>query len=172
MARIKLAWWREEGFAGGIGDLAQEIEIVQAGAANAQALLGQIAHGWDALLCVGEEAPEALANYAQGRGGGLFELGTVLAGAQVTSDAPRVGAAWALIDAGFTCSAPLNEVCLAEGRARFAMLDRGLLPCLPLPLGILAVLARADSARGAEGAWRAGSPIRMMRAAWFAVSRR
>jgi 15-cis-phytoene synthase len=172
MARIKLAWWREEGFVRGAGDLAREVEIVHAASSRAQPLLEQIALGWDAFLCVGEDEPEALASYGRGRGGGLFELGAALSGSKVASETAKVGEAWALIDAGFRCAVPLNAVCLEEGRARFEALDRSALTLLPLPLGILATLARADGVRGADGAWRAGSPIRMMRAAWFAMSRR
>jgi 15-cis-phytoene synthase len=141
--------------------------------------LGRIAEGWDALIAADEDKAQALADYAKERGGALFELAVHLSGANSTSewaDAGQpwadAGQAWALCDVSYRHSdADLATLARSEARARFRMMDVSALRSLPLPLGILAILARSDATRNREGLWRPGSPVRMGRAMWFALTK-
>jgi 15-cis-phytoene synthase len=172
VARIKLAWWREQGFARASGDLAMELETLSAASDKSLKLLGRIAEGWDALIAADEDKAQMLADYAKGRGEGLFELAVDLAGVKATSEMKRVGEAWALCDVSYGHSnTPLAQLARSEARLRFQGISRAGLRSLPIPLGVLSILARSDANRGAEGLWRAGSPVRMGRALWFAVTK-
>jgi 15-cis-phytoene synthase len=169
MARIKLAWWREQGVERGAGDLGREIESLNSATDQSLPLLCQIAEGWDAFLAADGNTDAALSNYASGRGGGLFELGAAALGTVFTPELERAGKGWALTDLAFALKDhALAPPCLTLARATF--LPR--LPRGPLPLTILALLAMSDVERGINGAWRAGSPMRMARAAAFALTGR
>jgi 15-cis-phytoene synthase len=184
VARIKLAWWREQGFARGIGDLAAELETLCAASNKSLVLLGRIAEGWDALIAADEDKAQALADYAKERGGALLELAVHLSGANSTSERDDAGQAWddagqpwtdagqawALCDVSYRHSdVDLATLARSEARALFRIMDVSALRSLPLPLGILAILARSDATRNREGLWRPGSPVRMGRAMWFAL---
>jgi 15-cis-phytoene synthase len=173
VARIKLAWWREHGFARGSGDLALELETLASASDKSLALLGRIAEGWDALMAGDNDKAQMLTNYAKGRGQGLFELAIHLARAKATSEMSVAGEAWALSDVSHRLSdTHLAQIAGSKARACFADIPRTGLSSLPLPLGILAILARSDTTRSNESEWRPGSPVRMGRALWFAISKR
>jgi hypothetical protein len=146
LAQIKLAWWREQ---------------LEGGAARGEPLLerlralhrigdcSELATGWEAMI--GEPDWEA---HAEGRGGTLFRIAASLCGADEAL-AQSAGRYWALTCAGQTQApfpARINE--------------------LPIFLGIMVILARRDLAGRSTGMWRAGSPLRMARAAAFALFRR
>jgi 15-cis-phytoene synthase len=173
MARIKLAWWREQGFERGGGDLGREIALLRASTDQAVPLVCRIAEGWDAFLAVDEDPEAALSAYAVGRGTGLFELGATVSktvsGTGASPELTAAGAGWALCDLAFTLKGhDLAPTCLSLAQSAFA----GPLPHAPLPLAILARLAKSDARRGLDGVWRAGSPMRILRAAMFAVTGR
>ncbi len=169
MARIKLAWWREQGFERGTGDLNPELQILKSATDKALPLLRQITEGWDAFLAAGDAFDAVLSDYAWGRGGGLFELGAAVSRAAFTPELAPAGQGWALTDLAFTLKDhALAPPCLSLALATFSPL----LPRAPLPLAVLARLAMSDARRGFDGAWGAGSPIRMARAAAFALTRR
>ena len=172
IARIKLAWWREQGLARGVGDLASELAVLSDASEQSIPILCRIVEGWDALVAAKED-PDALhEEYATGRGAALFELAALFSGRKLTSNQTGLGEAWALADLmGKLADPELARKVQDEAARRFSALDAAALKTITLPMGILAILARSDATRGAGKIWRAGSPIRIGRAALFALTR-
>ena len=172
VARIKLAWWREQGFARGVGDLSLELAVLSAASEQSVPLLCRIVEGWDALLAADDDPGFAFEDYAQGRGTAVFELAALLTGKKLTSNQAKIGVAWALADLSTKLSDPdLVPRLEDEAVLCFNGSNASALKALPLPLGILAILARSDATRRAGNRWRAGSPMRIGRAALFAITR-
>ena len=142
LAQIKLAWWREQ---------------LARGAARGEPLLerlrrlprigdcSELASGWEALI----EQPDWRA-YAAGRGGTLFPIAAQLCGSDEAA-AEAAGRYWALASMG------------QAGELKPPSVN-----ALPIFLGIMVILSRLPT----QGAWRPGSPLRMLRAAGFALFRR
>jgi 15-cis-phytoene synthase len=142
LAQIKLAWWREQ-LAGGPARGEPLLERLRS-----QPRIGdcsELASGWEAMI--GDPDCQA---HAEGRGVTLFCLSARLCGTNETA-AAAAGRSWALAQLG-----------QAGALAPTQLQD------LPICLGILVTLAQHP----ASGAWRMGSPLRMARAAAFALLRR
>jgi 15-cis-phytoene synthase len=171
VARINLAWWREQGFARGAGDLASELAVLATATDLGVPFLCQMVEGWDALLASENDQAAEFASYAEGRGKAFFELAALLLGAKLTSDQAKIGEAWAFADlAEKRSDLGLIPILEAEAERRFGEIQRSAFKALPIPLGILAILARSDATRRAGKRWRAGSPMRVGRAALFAMT--
>jgi 15-cis-phytoene synthase len=171
VARIKLAWWREQGFARGAGDLASELAILATATDLGVPFLCQMVEGWDALLARESDQAAEFALYARSRGAAFFELAALVMGTKLTPDQTRIGEAWAFADlAEKHANSGLAPILWDEASCRFIEIHRSALKGLPLPLGILAILAQSDATRRAGKRWRAGSPMRIGRAALFALA--
>ncbi len=166
MARIKLAWWREQGLSvtAPANDLSDVIALI-ADKAAVLAQLDTVISGWDSIL--GEDA--SLADYAQGRGEGLFAAALALEGRELDQQGAVLARGWAMAD---LARATGDAAVMEQGRDALAPLPRAVFAGLPRALGVLAILARCDAERGLEGAWRPGSPKRMARALRFALTNR
>ena len=148
MARIRLAWWRD-GLASADALPAHRSPMMDAlrameGFAEARAGLIAMIDGWEELiLWGGEDAPDMLRLYAEGRGGGLFAAITP----EREQQARIWGRLWALWDlAGHVEEADLAEAAIAQGRDWARELPAR--PPLPRLLAMLGGAARRDLARG------------------------
>jgi 15-cis-phytoene synthase len=160
LSRIRLAWWREA-----LERLDREPPppepVLQGIAAHGLpgAELAAMTDGWEALLAEGSLGPGPLEAYAAARGGALFRHSARLLD---LPDHPveAAGRRWALVDLARRSADPA-EAAAALAAAAMAGAD----PPWPKPLrplGMLAVLAARDVARGAP--WEAqGAPARMAR---------
>lgn len=162
IGRMRLTWWHDAV----TGDAPPRGEPLVA-AVNAaelpRAALARMIDGWEALLD-GDDG-QVLADYASGRGGGLF------AAAAAVLDTPasrRGGEGWVLVDLARHHSAPavaaralaLARQRLAEAPVRWDRAAR--------PLGALVKLARRDL----NGVERQGAPRRVLAAGWLALTGR
>jgi 15-cis-phytoene synthase len=166
MARIKLAWWREQGFApdAPTSDLTDVIAVI-VDQPLVMAKLDLLVTGWDAVI--GDEG--SLAAYAAGRGVGLFGAAMALDGRDLFPDGAAAARGWAMADlARMTGDAEV----MTQARDVLAPLAPSAFADLVRPMGVLAVLARSDARRGLAGAWRPGSPTRMARAFGFVTFNR
>jgi 15-cis-phytoene synthase len=171
VARIKLAWWREQGFVRGAGDLTSELATLATATDLGVPFLCRMVEGWDALLARETDQAAGFGPYAGGRGTAFFELAALLMRTKLTSDQAKIGDAWAFADLAEKHPDPgLVPILEEEAERRFNAIHRAALKELPLPLGILAILARSDATRRAGKRWRAGSPMRIGRAALFALA--
>lgn len=165
VSRIRLAWWREalERLDRGppprepvLHGLAEHLLPHGLGGAG----LAEMEEGWSAI--VGDEpvVPHELAVYAERRGGLLFAFTARLLG-QSGADVGAAGEAWALVDLARHSSERFDaEAALEAARAR--RLPRRW-PKRLRPLGMLAVLAERDLARGPQSWEELGSPPRVAR---------
>lgn len=166
LAQMRLAWWHEA--LSGLGAAAQADPLLAALAKEPSAdparLLPMI-DGWEALLDDLPLGEEALAAYAEGRGGTLFRLTAELLGSDAGA-AEESGRQWALADLAFRLSDPATA-----GRA-LDMARRIAARRLPRPLAILSALARRDVLRGLDRPREQGSPGRVARAVWAGLTGR
>jgi 15-cis-phytoene synthase len=166
MARIKLAWWREQGFApdAPTSDLTDVIGVI-VGQPLVMAKLDLLVTGWDAVI--GDEG--SLATYAAGRGEGLFGAAMALGGRDLFPDGAAAARGWAMADlARMTGDAEV----MTQARGVLAPLAPSAFADLVRPIGVLAILARADATRGLADRWRDGSPLRIARAMKFGITNR
>ena len=161
IARIRLAWWRES------------LERLDAEPAPAEPVLRSVAEhllpaisgaelarmetGWSVLLGDDPLTGEELDIYAAKRGGSLFGFSARLLGG--ASDVEPAGEAWALADLARRSGQPDAGSALAAAAARSLP---GRWPPPLRPLGMLAMLARRDIARGLDALEPPGSPARML----------
>jgi 15-cis-phytoene synthase len=159
VGRIRLAWWREA-----LERLDREPPppepVLQGIAAHAlpAAELAAMADGWAVLLDAGPLGEAALEEYAAARGGALFRHSARLLG---LPDHPveAAGRRWALVDLARRSADP-DEAAAALARAG----DGDPHWPKPLrPLGMLAMLAARDAARGGPPWETQGAPARMLR---------
>lgn len=164
ISRIRLAWWREsleklDEAPAPPEPLLQAVarHLLPAGVEGAE--LAAMEEGW--ALLAGPEPPGRcdLDEYARRRGGRLFEYSArLLGGAPAASGG--AGECWALVDLARRSAGE------AEARAATEAARERRVPARwprPLrPLGMLAVLARRDAARGPPFE-RQGSPARALR---------
>lgn len=160
---IKLAWWRET-LERLDGAPAPAEPVLQALAAHLLPLgvsgmeLSRIEEGWAILPGAGALQTDELGAYARGRGGNLFALTARLLGGEPGEERSRAGEGWALADLARRSLEPVRAAALRQAKARISDISW---PAPLRPLGMLAVLAARDVARGASEAQ--GSPGRMLR---------
>jgi phytoene synthase len=160
---IRLAWWREslerlDREAPPAEPLLQTLAtLLPLGITGAA--LSEIEDGWAALLD-GDLDDEALMRHARQRGGSLFALAATLLG-DPTTPVATAGEGWALADLGHRHSRPdVRSRARAKASEILAVMP-AIWPKALRPLGMLAVLARADAELG--GARRQGAPGRLLR---------
>lgn len=174
LAQIKLAWWEER------------LAELSAGPAPAEPLLRSLVSLATSVEAAGELRdlagawrelgdapwpPEEVEAYARLRGGGLIAASARALG--VRADARMVASeeAMAVVDlAGIAGDAAVRGGLLAEADARFRAIGRFVWPRGLRPVGMIVALAREDARSGALGV--PGSPRRVARMAWHAVSGR
>lgn len=122
--------------------------------------------GWEALLEPLPLTAEAIERHATDRGGTLFGVAADLLGGQRAS-AAAAGRLWALTDLAFRVS----DRNTAERALQLARDSKARFPDIPRPLGLLAAFAAQDARRGLDRPRRQGSPIRLARAMWRALTR-
>lgn len=169
---IKLAWWEERLRALRDGVVPPEPllrQLATTTAIEASDLAG-IADGWRALLA-GELSQDVLTAHARGRGRGLVRAGAAALGREATGPMLLAGEGHALVELAATRLLPEERHrTLAVARDRFDQVDRIVWPRPLRPMGMLIALARGDAERGKVG--RIGSPGRVARMAWHALSGR
>lgn len=161
VTRIRLAWWREA-----LEKLAREAPppepVLQGIAAHAlpAAELAGMTDGWEVLLAGGPLDAAALDTYASGRGGAMFRHSARLLG---LPDHPveAAGRRWALVDLARRSADPAEAAAALAAAARVG--SDSLWPKRLRPLGMLAVLAARDVARGTARREAQGAPARMLR---------
>lgn len=121
--------------------------------------LAAMTGGWEELLAAEPPGEAALAHYAAARGGALFRHSARLLGL-AEHPVEAAGRRWALVDLARRSADPGEA---AAARAAAAREEEDAHWPGPLrPLGMLAMLAARDLARGAP--WEAqGAPARMAR---------
>lgn len=166
LAQIRLTWWYDA-----LGSLAgtQPVDPVLIALAGSTAInpakLLPLIDGWEALLEPLPLSREALERHASNRGGTLFEVAAEVLGADRVQ-ASEAGRLWALVDLAFRVSdRDTAERALDLARSRGCALHD-----VTRPLGILATLAARDARRGLDRPRRQGSPARLARALWYALT--
>ncbi|QHL91036.1 squalene/phytoene synthase family protein [Sphingomonas changnyeongensis] len=174
IGQMRLTWWHQA--LDGLGTAPAPAEpLLMALAACPQvvpARLLPLIDGWEALLDAPPLDEAALSLHAEARGAALFAAAADLLGPTGLPDdeIAAAGRLWALIDAARRLTDPASAGrALALARAELGRLPRRW-PRPLAPLGLLAVLARAD-ARAPQPA-RQGAPRRIARALWFRIARR
>ena len=160
VSRLRLGWWREalEGLDRGAAPAepllrALAAHVLPAGTKGAG--LARMEEAWAILLSDQPLTPGEQARYADLRGGLLFEASARLLG---VADFPVAasGRLWALVD--------LARHGSGRDRVRIEVADSpGRWPRPLRPLGMLAMLARRDSARLDKPWEKQGNPARMVR---------
>ena len=165
LSQIKLAWWRdalEQLDAGGRPPAEPVLEAIAAhvlplGVSGTE--LSGMELGWTLLLTPDPLTPDELDRFAKARGGLLFRFSARLLGAE-SADVDAGGEAWALIDLARHSGSEVDaEAAMAAAAAR----RWSTWPSPLRPLGMLAMLAARDAARGTSGWEIQGSPARMLR---------
>jgi len=164
ISRIRLAWWREslEKLDSAPPPAEPVLEaiaryVLPTGITGAE--LAPMEEGWASLVTSGPMTPDDLDAYARCRGGLLFACSARLLG-HPHEPAGQAGELWALVDfARHSTSIEERAAALAAARARS---DTRRWPVPLRPIGMLAVLANRDVARGAD-LERLGSPARICR---------
>ncbi len=164
-AAIKLAWWREalerlDRAPPPAEPLLQAIAVNLLPAGVSGAELAGIAAGWDALLDGSEDEQAMLDRHARGRGGTLFAIIARLLGGADSVDVITAGEIWALTHIGATHLRAGRQAASRRGRQSYW-------PRRLRALGVLAVLGRDDMVHPDA---RSGSPRRVARALWHAIS--
>jgi phytoene synthase len=167
IAQLKLAWWRENLIQSAGNANKGEQLLAAAHAFGLAPDLVAMVNGWEVLLGELPLSDTELLDYAIGRGGVLFDLAARFYAETADEAARNAGRAWALTDFAFRCS---DATTRDRALALAAKLARP--GALPLPLGIISALVRADLARGLTGRWAPGSPKRIMRAFSYFLFRR
>lgn len=171
VAEIKLAWWQER------------LERISFESAPAEPLLrtlaaepmlrGQplaaLAEAWRELGATLPFVPSDLDAYASKRGRSLISIGAHLLGSSVGETFLLAGESAALSDLA-RLHVERDERIDAAARARFAQAGPLRWPCAMRPIGMLVELARHDAVDGRVG--REGSPARVARMAWLAITGR
>ncbi len=152
VARIKLAWWREQGFsgAGQANDLAPEIELLS----DILPALITLAGAWDECLAGEDEA-------AMAYGLALFEACAGSCGQELQVDQKNAAKAW-----GLAAQARMMDqaALLARAANLFEQAPKSRFPASLRPLSILVTLARVDARKSWASLSRFGSPRRMVSA--------
>lgn len=172
LGEIKLAWW-EERLRGLRTDAVPPEPLLRQLAAVPTidvSDLADMADGWRALFADRPWA-DKLCDHASIRGRALMRASAAALGGELIEPMLRAGEGFALVDlARRHPDREVQEAALAAARARFRDLDSTLWPRAIRPVGMLVMLARADARRGVFG--RGGSPVRVARMAWHALTGR
>lgn len=171
LAEIKLAWW-EERLRALRTDVPPEPLLRQL--ADAPSIdvsdLADLAEGWRAMFADRPWA-DKLCDHASIRGRALMRASAAALGGEVTEPMLRSGEGYALVDlARSRTDRDQQDAALAAARARFHDTGSPVWPRPFRPIGMIVMLARSDAMRGAPG--RAGSPARVARMAWHALTGR
>jgi phytoene synthase len=163
ISRIRLAWWREaleriDRDKPPAEPMLEAVarDLLPAGVRGEE--LGEMEAGW-VVLTDASLSPEDLSAYAEARGSRLFRLSARLLGEDLAG-VGEAGARWALVDLARR-SGRDDEVRSAIAAASAQGRGRESWPRRLRPLGMLAVLAERDIARGRPEAQ--GSPGRIWR---------
>lgn len=170
VSQLRLTWWHEalsrlDQTPPPAQPLLQALtaEVLPNGIAGAA--LAMMIDGWEALLDPDPLGDDAIAAYADARGGTLFKAaGQVLGGGVDCLAAAAAGQGWALVDLARHCGDP-GLAGRALERAR-PLLDTAMARRWPRharPLGMLASLARRDAAHPPAQLPPQGSPWRLAR---------
>lgn len=172
LAEIKLAWWEERLRALRSDTVPSEPLLRQLATATAlePSHLAGMAEGWRALFATASSS-DILRAYAQGRGQGLVRAGAAALGGVVEKAMLLAGEGYALVDlAGIRTDWDDLQDVFTAARNRYAQAGR-ITWSRPLrPIGMIVELARRDAVLGIHG--RGGSPARMARMGWHAVTGR
>ncbi|OYX38169.1 MULTISPECIES: squalene/phytoene synthase family protein [unclassified Sphingomonas] len=168
VSQLRLTWWYEalcrlDQAPPPAQPLLQALaaEILPRGITGAE--LAAMIDGWEALLDPDPLGDNAIAAYAEARGGGLFRAAGRVFGSP-TDALVAAGQGWALVDLARHCGNPVLA-------ARALLLARSPLDTAlarpwhrqARPLGMLACLARRDAARTQTPLSQQGSPLRLAR---------
>lgn len=173
LVEIKLAWWEERLGALGAGTTPAEPLLrrlagsIEAGAFAASDLRA-LASAWRELIGEDPWTRDMLAAYAGDRGRALARL----SGGGGCPDERLLLAAegYALFDLADIAGEEVRTRVVEEARARFEQAGRARWPRPLRPLGMLVELARRDTRTGLPP--RHGSPARVARMAWYAMTGR
>lgn len=174
IAQIKLAWWEERLAALRQGHapaepLLERLADDLAGIADAGVRLSAIPAAWRGLFAEVPWPAERLDGYARERGRGVMALGAEVLGAAASEAQLLAGEGQALFDLAVLHQAGGDAV-MAAAAERFRLAGRFVWPRAVRPLGMIAELARRDAL--ANRVPIEGSPARIARMAWHALSGR
>ncbi len=172
LAEIKLAWWQERLSALRTDTVPPEPLLRRLAGATAIAPvdLTTLAEGWRALFA-DEISAEQLDEYARLRGRGLVSAGAAALCGRATECMLQAGEGYSLVDyAADQPNGDVRGVAMRAARDRFREADRIAWPRAMRPVGMIVELARGDAIRGTHA--RSGSPLRVARMAWHALSGR
>ncbi|WP_414902939.1 squalene/phytoene synthase family protein [Sphingomonas flavalba] len=177
IGRMRLTWWYDALLALDDGPPAAEPLLAlfadilpERGVPPAR--LTPLIDGWEALLDPLPLKPDALDDYARGRGGGQFRAAAALIGVDPPDGIDAAGQLWALVDLAFHISDPVTaERAITAARVVSTQVPRRW-PSALRALGLLTVLARRDAGAGLAHRPRPGAPRRVIRGLWHAISGR
>ena len=175
IGRMRLTWWYDALLA--LDDGPPPPEPLLAAFADIlpergipPARLTPLIDGWEALLDPLPLKPDAIDDYARGRGAGQFRAAAALIGVDPPEAIDAAGRLWALVDLAFHISDPVTaERAIAAARAVAGQVPRRWPPTLRA-LGLLTVLACRDARAGLARRPRPGAPGRVLRGLWHAMS--
>jgi phytoene synthase len=168
ISQIKLTWWRDslarldEAPPPGepvLQDVAQH--VLSRSVKGSQ--LARMEEGWSILLSNDALTSADLDKYATGRGALLFRHSAQMLGLQMNVRVKRAGEGWALADLARHSNATDGAAALELARERLSDVGAQRWPASLRPLGMLAMLAKRDAARGLDQVEPQGAPARMLR---------
>lgn len=180
--QIRLTWWHTalvalDGAPPPPQPLLQALaaRLLPLGVAGAD--LAAMVEGWEELLDPDPLDAVALGRYASARGAALFRLLARVLGVaddRLAAEVAGAGQGWALVDLAWHASDPaLRRAARAQAEPLLAGALRRPWPRASRPIGMLTHLARADLGAMHRGTAKAtGSPARVIRIAWHALSGR
>lgn len=172
ITQIKLAWWQERLAELGVGEAPPEpllrslVRVARDGDATRR--LCALAGAWRCL--VDEWSDTAIDAYAADRGGSLLLLAGTILGAEPSPPLVVAAEAMALADLSVLAPSARRDAVAARARLRFNAAGNCVWPRVLRPLGMLILLSRRDLLSGDEPP--RGSPARVARMAWHAISGR
>lgn len=173
---IRLAWWSErvEDLAGAIHPPVPVLEALAAHVVPARVPAGDLEpliEGWRSVLPPWPSNPADLASFAERRGRGWLDLSARLLGEPAAPAMLARAELWSLVDLASTLpEGPPRVAVLQAARSKPARLARCRWPRRLRPAGMVIELAVRDA--GSESVPERGSPTRVGRMAWHALSGR
>lgn len=168
LSQIKLTWWRDrlielDRAPAPAEPVLQEVAARVVSRAIRGEQLARMEEGWAVLLGEDPLTAAELETYAVGRGALLFRYSSSLLGYQLNEKVKRAGEGWALADLARHSNAVDAAAALEAAGVKLADVTAQRWPVVMRPLGMLAMLAKRDAARGLGTFERQGSPARMAR---------
>lgn len=160
---MRLVWWRDALAA--LGEKAppgEPLLIAAAASGLSPGDLAALVEGWEVLLDDPDLAAETMVIHARERGGRLFRL----AARAIGVEDPRLfgaGVGWAMVDRARRAETPASAQAWLDAARRPLAETGGRWPRALRPLGMLAMLAREDVARGADHLRAPGARGRLLR---------